>query len=96
MRKWQEKGWKRRRRKGWEKGWGRDGEGVGEGPLGLTGRVRMHWDQLGENWERWERTGVALRGTRNYSNFMITSCTILTKIFLPTWKCGLHSGAANI
>ena len=61
-----------------------------------------HWESedtlgsAGGNWERWERTGVALRGTRNYSNFTIISCTILTKILLPTWKCGLHSGAANV
>ena len=47
MRKWQEKGWKRRRRKGRKKGWCRDGEGVGEGPRGDSSRVRTQWDQLG-------------------------------------------------
>ena len=47
MRKWQEKGWKKRRRKRQEKESRRDGEGVGEGLLGGTGRVRTHWDQLG-------------------------------------------------
>ena len=31
-----------------------------------------------------------------YSNFMIISHRILTKILLPTWKHSLHSGAANI
>lgn len=79
------------------------GEGMGQG-WGRSGRraAEGHWESedtlgsTGGNWERWERTGVALRGTRNYNNFTITSCTILTIILLPTWKYGLHSGAANI